>query len=128
MSDEADIQRVLETIADKFGALDIPGWLANFHNPCMLGTMCVDPGNSAARFAPLVEAMRARGLTRSQLDTCHIQVLTDTSAIASGTFTRYAGDSVLERLGATYVLRKIDDRWSVLLVTSHSPDVSVVQP
>ncbi len=94
----------------------------------MLGTMCVDPANSAARFTPLVESMRARGLTRSQLDTCHTQVLTDKSAIASATFTRYAGEAVLERLGATYVFQKSDNRWQVLLVTAHNPDVSVVKP
>lgn len=127
MSDEAEIRIVLENVAETFGALDVPGWLSNFHNPSMIGPMCVDPTNAKERFTPLIESMRARGLTRSQLDSSSIQVLTATSAIASATFTRYADEAVLERLGATYVFQKRDGRWSVLLVTPHSPDVSVVK-
>lgn len=127
MSDEADIRIVLDRIAETFGALDVSGWLSNFHNPCMIGPMCVDPAQAEERFTPLIESMRARGLTRSQLDSCCTQILTSTSAIASATFTRYAGEAVLERLGATYVFQKRDGRWSVLLVTPHSPDLSVVK-
>lgn len=128
MSEEAAIQRVLENIGATFGALDLVGWLANFHNPCMIGGQCVDPANPGAMPAQIMEAMRARGLTRSQLDSCAVQLLTPASAIASAVFTRFAGESVLERLGATYVMQKRDARWGVLLVTGHSPDVSVVKP
>ncbi|MGE0602042.1 MAG: hypothetical protein AB7J35_21780 [Dehalococcoidia bacterium] len=128
MSDQEDIQAVLENIAQTFGRLDVSGWLANFHNPCMIGATAVDPTQSTGVFTPLIESMRARGLTRSRLDSSRIQVLTPSTAIASATFTRLAGESILERLGATYILQKKDGRWLVLLVTSHSPEISVVQP
>ena len=127
MSEEAAIQRVLENVAATFGALDLSGWLGNFHSPCMIAATCVDPANPGAMPAQLMEAMRQRGLTRSQLDSCAVQLLTPASAIASAVFTRFAGESVLERLGATYVLQKRDDRWQVLLVTGHSPDVAAIK-
>ncbi|MGE3076488.1 MAG: nuclear transport factor 2 family protein [Dehalococcoidia bacterium] len=127
MSDESEIHSVLESVAETFGSLDVAGWLANFHNPCMIGGRAVDPTESRETFAPLMESMRARGLTKSRLDSEKIQVLTPASAIATATFTRFAGESVLERLGATYVLQKRDGRWLILLVTSHSPDISVVR-
>ena len=122
---------VIEKIAASFSQLDLAGWLENFHAPRMIvlpdATFSpVDADDAQRLFGPLVESLRARGFTRSSLDSCGVQLLTPLTAVASATFTRLAGDEVLEELGATYILQKRDGRWGVVLVTVHGPDVSLV--
>lgn len=132
MSEEERIRTVLESMIDSFSQLDVASWLDNFHQPCMivLPDTAVSPRDAVeARrlMSPMAESLRARGFTRSSMDSCRIRLLTPRTAVASATFTRFADDEILEELGATYVLQKRDGRWGVLLVTAHGPDVGLVQ-
>ena len=132
MPEEDGVRAVIENIAETFSRLDLAGWLDNFHAPRMIvlpdATFSpVDATEAERLFNPILESLRARGFTRSTLDSCSVQLLTPLTAVASASFTRFAGDEVLERLGATYVLQKRDGHWGVLLVTPHGPDISLVQ-
>ena len=130
MSDEDQVRAVLEKIAESFSNLDFGAWLENFHAQPMILTpdSCMRPTDAAdaeTLMSPTAELMRARGFTRTSLDTCTVKLLSPTSALASAVFTRFAGEEVLERLGATYVLQKREGGWGVLLVAPHGPDLPV---
>jgi len=118
---------VLENIATSFSRLDIAAWLANFHMPPMIVTVagCVRPSDAAEAeilFNALITSFRGRGFIRSSIDACSMKFLTPATAIASVVFSRHAGDELLERLGATYILQMRDDRWGGLVFTGHGPE------
>lgn len=131
LSDEDQIRAVLENIADSFSNLDFGSWLENFHAHPMILTQdaCMSPTDAAdaeTQMNPIAESMRARGFTRTRIDTCTVKLLSHTSSLASVGFTRLAGEKVLERIGATYVLQKREGNWGVLLVASHDAELSVI--
>jgi hypothetical protein len=130
LSEEDQIRAVLENIAESFSNLDFRSWLENFHAQPMVLThdACMRPEDAAdaeTLMNPVAESMRARGFTRTRIDTCTVKLLSPTSSLASVAFTRLAGEKVLERIGATYVLQKREGDWGVLLVASHDPELPV---
>lgn len=76
---------------------------------------------------PYFENLKDRGFNSSTLDLCNIKLLTDTTAVASTVWTRYAGDKVLENFGTTYLFQKTENIWRAIMVTVHSPDTILVR-
>jgi hypothetical protein len=131
LTEEDQVRAVIENIAESFSKLDFTAWLENFHAQPMVLThdACMSPTDSAdaeTLMNPIAESMRARGFTRTSIDACTVKLLSPTSSLASVAFTRFAGEEVLERIGATYVLQKREGRWGVLLVAAHGPDLPVL--
>jgi ketosteroid isomerase-like protein len=64
--------------------------------------------------------LKDRGYSHSELSEVHIKLLGPTVALVSSLFTRYKTDgSELATLGATYLLRKTDDVWKIMVITVH---------
>ncbi len=106
------------------GILPRAAWFANFHPPSLMvgpaTSLLLDSDEQAsAALGPVVASLRERGFDRSMVDECRVQLLTAGTALASAVFTRLAGEVVLERFGATYLLAKRGDRWGVVVVTGH---------
>ena len=132
MSDRTMIEDVLKSIETSFSKLDIASWLEHFHNPriMVLPNTALAPSSEAechSLLGPYIENLRNQGFDRSDLNECKIQFLTDTTAIVSTVWTRYASDRIIERIGATYLFLKSTDGWLVTMVTVHPDDVMVVR-
>ncbi len=132
MDDREKIRDVLRSIEESFSKLDIASWLEHFHSPriFVLPQAALAPSSVAEchqLLGPYFEKLQEQGFNRSNLDECKIQFLTDTTAIVSTVWTRYASDRVIERIGATYLFLRSADGWRVTMVTVHPDDVTVVQ-
>jgi ketosteroid isomerase-like protein len=78
-------------------------------------------------YAAARQDLKERGYSHSELLEVHIKLLGPTVALVSSLFTRYKTDgSELATLGATYLLRKTDDVWKIVVITVH-PAKSVVR-
>jgi hypothetical protein len=64
--------------------------------------------------------LKERDYSHSKWQELHVKLLGTTVALASGVFTRCKTDgSELATLGATYLLRKSDGVWRILVITVH---------
>ena len=133
MDDKAAVTRVLTDYVNAFGTLDVQAILPFYHEPCLLlspqGVAAV-PNHAAmeATFAPLVEGLRARGYSRSELSMLHVTQLSTTATLASGVAARFKADGQeMERVGVSYLLHKADDRWTIAATVIHDAD-KVVRP
>ena len=126
MAIEQEIESVLSDVESAFSRLDIEQWLRSFHpTRIMVLPNAVLAPSSAAECEELlggyIENLRSRGYNRSNLDQINIRPLTDTTAMASTVWSRFNGDSLIERVGATYLFIKANDKWQITMVTVH-PD------
>ena len=131
MTAQAEIHALIERIGETFSRLDIAAWADCFHTPLsfvMAGrVVCFDSREETiAALIPMFDDLRKRGLDRTELETCNIKQLSDTTGLVSAVWTRYAGDAVLEQLGATYFVMQQQGQWKAAFVTSHSPDVVAI--
>ena len=97
MDDKAAVIRVLTDYVNAFGTLDVQAILPFYHEPCLLlspqGVAAV-PNHAAmeATFTPLVEGLRARGYSRSELSMLHVTQLSTTATLASGVAAGFKAD------------------------------------
>ena len=78
-------------------------------------------------FGQVIAGLRERNYARSEVRDVQIKQLSDRLALFSGLAVRYitTGEE-LERLSATYTLRKSDDTgWRIVTVVAHGPDTLV---
>lgn len=53
----------------------------------------------------------------------HVKQLSSRVALASAEILRYkAGGELLERVGASYVLRRTNEGWKIPAIVTHDPD------
>ena len=132
MTADQQIRDVLKEIEASFSRLDIDAWFGCFHNPSLFVAPRAVVALSSAEQArellgPEVERLRECGFARTQLDKCQVQLLTETTAVASTAWTRFdRDDKVIERLGATYVFCKTAEAWRAAMATSHNADLMVI--
>src|SRR5262249_44382816 len=75
-----------------------------------------------ALYAELVSSLKARGYSHSRWMELHVRQLTASTALVSGMGIRYTTEGgELERIGATYLLRKADEAWKITTLTLHDP-------
>ena len=132
MTDQQEIEQVLKNIAETFSRLDMTAWAENFHNPrlIVLPETCYSPSNSIEwqnMLGPYFQKLQDAGFNRTRLDQHHIRLLTETTAIVSTVWSRFADDILLEKFGATYLFQKQDNNWGVIVVTVHPSDVMLVE-
>jgi len=71
---------------------------------------------------PLLARLKERGYGRSDWPQLQVKSVNSGLAIASAMFIRYKTNGAeLERLGATYVLRKAGDQWKIAVIVLHDP-------
>lgn len=117
-------------IAEVFPRFDLPAFRRCWQLPALLTlpNACVAIADEAAFesvFGGMMEQLRAQGLTRSVPEQINIHEFGANTALASVLWTRYAGETVLERLGATYTLVRRDGEWLVAALVAHAPEAVI---
>lgn len=131
MTDIEEIKALIQRIGETFSHLNMDAWTDCFHTPMsfvMAGEVLAfhSKAEAAAAFSPLFEQLRQQGFTSTDLNSCNVKLLSNATALVAAVWTRFAGEDVLERLGATYFVMKQDGHWKAVMVTSHSPDVAAL--
>ncbi len=114
-------------IAEVFARFDLPAFRRAWTLPALLSlseTSLAIPDDAAFEriFGGIMDKLRAQGLTRSVPGRVQIRELGPQLALASVLWTRYAGEAVLERFGATYTLVRRDGGWRVNALIVHAPE------
>ncbi|MGI9315722.1 MAG: DUF6841 family protein [bacterium] len=126
MTNEQEIERVLTRLAETFSQLDFDAWIKNFHTP----TLLVFPDQAyslenemafRALMTPYFQNLRDQGFTQTRMNESQIRILTETTAIVSSNWTRYAGSTPMESIGAAHMFQKSANTWGVIMVTSYPP-------
>ena len=93
------------------------------------GIHIITQEENLAYFEAAIEGLIARDWNRSTFTTKNVCVLTEGSAIVSGTNTRSRTDgSIMSVGGVTYILGKTDEGWRVTSYSGHSPNKIVRCP
>ena len=118
----------LNSYYQAFSALEVDAILAFYHEPSMFVSVQgvnVVPTHAALGamvLNPIREDLRSRGFDRSEFSLREGRRLSDALAVLTGVAIRYKIDgSELERVGVTYVLRKQNPRWKIVVLTVHEP-------
>ena len=125
MTDETAVRQTLDEYYRAFSTLSVQAILPYLNQPALLvGPLGVIPlpAPSAVEpiFGPVMEGLRTRGYARSELGSQRIRILCAQSAFATGIAIRYRSDGEeLERAGITYLLRKTDDAWKIVVMVLH---------
>jgi hypothetical protein len=135
---EADTDKaaIAQTMNDYFAAFadlgptfDMRRALSFFHEPSMLITATrassyLTRGDAEAGWVnAFVARQRERGYARQDVPQLHVKQMSNSVALASVEIVRYrAGGEVLERVGASYVLRRTNEGWKISAVITHDPD------
>ena len=129
MTDDTAVSQTLEEYYRAFSTLNIREILPFLHEPALLiGPLGVIPLPTASAiepiFGPVMDSLRARGYTRSELDSPEVRMLGGESALAIGIAIRYGADGVeMERAGISYLLRKTEDIWKIAVMVLHGAPV-----
>lgn len=119
---------LFDTIADAFGARDLPRFRACYRFPCQVvtaqGAIALgDPDAFARLFAPMLERLQGLGFARSVYHDLRCVQLGAAVALASMRWTRHrADDTVIETLGATYTLTRDAGGWGIVALLAHDAD------
>ena len=80
-------------------------------------------GEVERAYAAALDALRQRGFSHTEYKELRVGMLGPALAVASGWAVRYADrDTELERIGATYLLRKVEGEWRIVVLTAHPPE------
>jgi NTF2-like protein (DUF6841) len=117
------------SFADLGPAFDMRRALSFFHEPSMLITT-TRAANYLTRgevevgwVNAFVVRQRERGYARQEVPQLHVRQMSSNVAFASVEIVRYkAGGELLERVGASYVLRRTNEGWKITAVITHDPD------
>jgi len=120
-----EIRALFDEIAAAFSVLDIARYKRTYQLPALIITPnnCIairDEAELDVFIAPLVEGLRARGYARSTYRDLSVHKFDDSRAFTSMHWTRYKQDgSVLEELGATYIIVRTKDGWRLATLMAH---------
>ncbi|HYJ13972.1 MAG TPA: nuclear transport factor 2 family protein [Candidatus Limnocylindria bacterium] len=126
--DEQMVTQVFRDYVESFRSLKPDGVVPYCDAPCLFisaqGTrMMKDTGEVTAFIAQLMEGLKARGFTRSELSELKVNQMSAHIAVVSVKRIRYKADGQeLERLGETYVLRKNAESWKIVMAMTHDAD------
>lgn len=125
------ISRTFASYVEAFQTLDANAAAEYCHVPCMLVApqgvqVMASAAEVVATFSRMMSALQARGYARSKLTALHIEPMSETAAVVSVSRTRQAADGEdLERVGETYILRRTDAGWKIVVALMHDPDVTL---
>ncbi len=131
MDDRDGIGRVLQEYVAAFARGDAAGAARWCQTPFMWVTanevsLAASPGEVERKYAAVLDALRQRGFSHTEFRQLRVGMLGPALAIASGWAVRFAGDAELERIGATYLLRKAAGEWRIVVLTAHPPDAAAL--
>ena len=130
-SEQDRVVRVLQVYVAAFARSDATGVAHCCQAPFMWVTadevsLAASPEEIEQKYVTVLDGLRERGFSRTEGRQLRVRMLGPALAIASGWAVRYAGDAELERLGATYLLRKTEEDWRIVVLTTHSPDTAAL--
>ena len=126
--DEAIVQ-AFRNYVQAFQSLEARAPVPYCQLPCLFISdqgvrVMANAGELQAFIAGLMDSLKARGFSRSEVADMRVNQMSENIALVSVRRIRYKTDgSELERLGETYTFRKIDNDWKVLAAMVHDPDV-----
>jgi ketosteroid isomerase-like protein len=134
--DEADIVAMMSEYRDAFVAMDARRVAAVFSEPYTFLAPSPGPVSALTNRAEVEASVRQqmarlkeRGYARGDLKTIRVKSFGNGTAIASTVWQRYKADgSVLETIGATFLLRKEPSGWKIAVLTPHAPESVLTLP
>jgi len=116
------------SFADLGPTFDMRRALSFCHEPSMLitaarATSSLTRGDAEAGWVrAFVVRQRERGYARQDVAQLHVKQMSS-RALASAEVLRYkTGGELLERVGASYILRRTNEGWTIAAVMTHDPD------
>ncbi|OZH55693.1 hypothetical protein AFK68_02950 [Hydrocoleum sp. CS-953] len=71
-------------------------------------------------FTKIVTDLKKQNYDRSETSPLNVKLLSDNLAVVSAVATRYTEDNqLLTNFGFTYTMRKVEDRWKIIVGTIH---------
>lgn len=129
---QVEIRRFYDRYLDAFHTGNAAAVAPFYRAPCLFiadqGVTLLETDAEIERlFGQVIAGLRERNYARSEVRDVQIKELSDRLALFSGLAVRYtAPGEELERLSATYTLRKSDDTgWQIVTVVAHGPDTLV---
>ena len=125
MGDETAVGQMLGEYYRAFSTLNVQAILPYLDEPALLvgplGVITLPmPSAIEPIFGPVMEGLRTRGYARSELGSQEIRILSAQSAFATGIAVRFKSDGEeLERAGISYLLRKTNDAWKIVVMVLH---------
>ncbi len=126
-----DIRQFYASYLEAFHLGEAQAMVPFYHAPCLFiadqgVSLLASEAEIAKLFAQIIQDLKGRNYGHSEVTNMQIKEMTERIALLSGLAVRYTktGEE-LERLGATYTLRKTDDRWQIVSVVAHSPETVV---
>ena len=122
MTDETALRHTLNEYYRAFSTLSVQAILPYLNQPALLvGPLGVIPLPTPSAiepiFGPVMERLGTRGYARSELGSQEVRILGPESAFVTGIAIRYKSDGEeLERAGISYLMRKTDDVWKVVVM------------
>ena len=128
-NEKAAVTQVMNDYVRDFGSFDPQRVLPYYHEPLTTVTaarVIAMPGRTdieATLLKPLFARLKEAGWNgRSEWTQLHVKQMSTGVAMASGLTVRHKADGQeLERVAATYVLRKTNDGWKIAVLTVHDP-------
>ena len=126
--DRSAVDRALHAYAAAFARGDAAAAARWCHVPLMWVTsdgvsLAASAEEVERRYAAALDALRQRGFSHTEYKELWAGMLGPSLAVASGWAVRYAGgDTEVERIGATYLLRKVEGEWRIVVLAAHPPE------
>jgi len=124
MDIEKELESVLGDVEAAFSELNIEKWLHCFHSTriIVLPNAALAPSSvneCKELLGDYIENLRAQGYNKSNLDELSVRPLTETTAMAYAVWSRFCNETLIERVGATYLFIKTNGHWKITMVTVH---------
>jgi hypothetical protein len=110
-----------------FETLDPEAALAFYHVPCIFiapqGVVAApDASTVRATLAQVMGQLRAQAYRRTEVRGLEVRELASGLASCAGEFARFnAGGEEIARPGFTYIMRRSDGAWRIVVATLHDP-------
>ena len=128
---EEDIRQFYASYLDTFHTGEAKAMIPFYHAPCLFiadqgVTLLSNEAEIENLFAQVIEGLKGRNYSHSEVTDVQIKELSGEMALFSGLAVRYTktGEE-LERLSATYTMRKTGNNWQFVAVVAHSPETLV---
>ncbi len=128
---EEAIKQFYANYLDTFHAGEATAMVPFYHAPCLFitdqgVTLLSNEAEIEKLFAQVIEGLKDRNYSHTEVTDVQIKELSGEMALFSGLAVRYTktGEE-LERLSATYTMRKSNNAWQFVTVVAHSPETLV---
>ena len=128
---EEAIKQFYASYLDTFHTGEAKAMVPFYHAPCLFitdqgVTLLANEAEIEKLFAQVIEGLKGRNYSHTEVTDVQIKELSAEIALFSGLAVRYTktGEE-LERLSATYTMRKSNNAWQFVTVVAHSPETLV---